>query len=76
MKHLKFEFFKQMPKTEVYRVLSNHDESVLGFVRWHGSWRQYVYDTDMNDVIWSKDCLNELKNFIVELNEKQKKVTK
>jgi len=70
--HLKFEFFKDMPKTKVYKVLSAYDESELGFIHWEVRWRQYVYDTDYNNVIWSWECLEELKNFIIDLNKKQK----
>lgn len=72
MKHLKIEFFKDMPKTKVYKVFSTYDGTELGFIHWHGAWRQYIYDTDHNNVIWSWECLEELKNFIVDLNKKQK----
>lgn len=71
-KHLRFEFFKDMPKTKVYKVFSTYDKTELGFIRWEGRWRQYVYDTNTNNVIWSWECLEELKNFIIELNKIQK----
>jgi hypothetical protein len=71
-KHIKFVFFKNMPKTEVYKVYSTYDGTELGFIRWEGRWRQYVYDTDLNNVIWSYQCLEELKQFIIELNNKQR----
>ena len=71
-KHLIFKFFKDMPKTKVYKVYSAYDDSELGFIRWEGRWRQYIYDTDHNDVIWSWECLEELKDFIIQLNKEQK----
>lgn len=67
-KHLNIVMFKQKPKTKVFKVFSNHDGSDLGFVYWSGRWRQYVYDPDMNSIIWSHDCLTELADFIRDLN--------
>lgn len=72
MSHLTIELFKEKPKTKVWRVFSNHDRTELGFVLWVGKWRQYVYDTDSNNVIWSHDCLEELKNFIIKVNKEHK----
>lgn len=71
-KHIIIQVFKEKPKTKVFKILSKHDNSELGFVYWYGQWRQYVYDPDMNQIIWSYDCLKELTYFINSLNNQHK----
>jgi len=35
-KYLKIELVAEKPKTNFYRIISNHDQSILGHVYWHG----------------------------------------
>jgi len=50
-------------KTKVWDVRNAENGSLLGQVRWHGAWRQYVYSTAA-DVVWNPACLDELAAFI------------
>lgn len=58
-------------KTRIYQVCSKHDDSILGEVRWHGPWRQYVF-IPLDGCIWSHDCLHDLSEFIKELMNARK----
>ena len=45
MTHLKFERdYSYRGKTEVYSVISTHDDSELGEIKWCGGWRQYILE--------------------------------
>jgi hypothetical protein len=75
MSHLLIEEHKSVSgKTIVAKIISATDSVVLGYVQWSGRWRQYVYcpRTEV-EVQWSWECLDELKNYIIELNNKQRK---
>lgn len=75
MSHLIIEESKsQSGKTIVAKIISAYDKVILGYVSWSGRWRQYVYvpRTEV-EVQWSWECLDELKNYIIELNTKQRK---
>ena len=50
-------------KTEIFEVRSVSNRSVLGVVKWHGAWRQYVLFTAPH-VIFNIDCLNTITTFI------------
>jgi hypothetical protein len=72
MKHLNFiEGFSKSGKTKLITVLSEHDDYKLGEISWCFGWRQYVFLPNV-DTQWSHDCLEDLKNFIVQLNKEHK----
>lgn len=72
MSHLFFtiqptsENFKR--KTKIYSVTSRHDNSFLGEIRFSGRWRQFVYVPSGNEIMWSWECLEELKEMLIKLN--------
>jgi hypothetical protein len=72
-KHLKFVKAPQNPskKTAFYVVVSNHDDSELGFIEWNGGWRQYCF-YPYEDCVWSWDCLKDLSEFIKGLMDERK----
>jgi hypothetical protein len=70
--HLRFSETHNTGKTSRFAVFSNHDGSQLGEIRWHGSWRAYVF-IPFTGVIWSWDCLQELSFFIKSLMDERKK---
>lgn len=49
--------------TYVYSV-SNKTETVLGWIRWHGPWRKYVYKTLAVETIFDSKCLLEIYEFL------------
>lgn len=73
MDHLKFEKYERRDgkKTDIYAVVSYVEKDVLGYIRWHGPWRQYVFGTN-SDVIWSWDCLKQVSEFIKKLMDERK----
>lgn len=52
---------KAMVKTEKWTVQSIYFGDVLGYVKWHSPWRQYVFECC--DVILGWDCLLEISEF-------------
>ena len=50
-------------KTLVFEVRSVSNRSVLGVVKWHGAWRQYVLFTEPH-VIFNTDCLDSIITFL------------
>lgn len=73
MEHLKFkEGLSDTGKTKLIEVNSAFDNCYLGRISFLGRWRQYVYTPSGNDIIWSWECLEELKNKIIELNSEWK----
>lgn len=70
-KHL---LFNQVPfdgKTKKVCVTSSHDFSVLGYIGWHGGWRQYVFHPNI-DCLWSWDCLKDLSEYIKNLMDERR----
>lgn len=76
--HLTYkEFLSSTGKTRVTIIKSSHDNSLLGVVQWSGAWRQYVFQPNTQiETIWSHDCLEELKNYIIKLNNEKKNAIK
>jgi hypothetical protein len=72
MSHL---IFKEVPVagkiTKVWEILSCHNNSSLGLIKWNSGWRCYVFEPDFN-CIWSWDCLKELSEFIKNEMDKRK----
>lgn len=50
-------------KTDIYEVRHFEDDELLGHIRWHGAWRQYVFEP-VDNTIWSHGCSLELANFL------------
>jgi len=76
MKESKYlEFFKAgwTGKTEVYDVLSKHQGSVLGHIKWYSQWRQYCFFPS-SMTVFNPDCLKTICEFIVELMAERKRV--
>ena len=54
---------KSNTKTEHYLVLNNKSNSVLGWIEWYVSWRQYCF-TPVTNTIFSAGCLEDVQSFI------------
>ena len=55
---------------------SNHAcGELLGIVRWHGAWRQYVFIPE-NGTIWSSGCLKTIAEFLDKINKRHRKKLK
>lgn len=64
---------KQNPKTWIYLVRSKDSKgsSLLGVVKYYAQWRQYGFYPE-SGTVFEKTCLNDIKDFCIKLNEKQK----
>ncbi len=72
--HIEFKIKERKPKTNVYSVISMHDYSELGTIKWYGGWQQYVFYPNQQ-TFWSNDCLENLTRFMNALKNRKKKVT-
>jgi len=62
-------------KTNIYAIRKNSKTGLaelLGIIKWHGAWRQYVFFPD-NDTMWNSSCLCNIQKFLDEINKKHKK---
>ena len=50
----------------LYYILNKDSGDVLGQVHWYGPWRQWVCGFE-NGAIWSQDCLQDVRAFLLEL---------
>lgn len=67
-KYIRFIQVQKLPKTEVYAVITTVGDSILGHVKWFGSWRQYAFFPTINTV-FEKQCLRDIANFCEEITK-------
>lgn len=65
--YINFKLIEKKPKTYVYAIISNSNNSILGYIKWFNSWRQYTFFPN-NKTIYSDGCLNEIINFMNKVN--------
>ncbi len=58
-------------KTLIYNVVAKEGDQLLGVVKWHGPWRQYVF-CPKPDTIFEKTCLRDITDFIMSLMNDRK----
>lgn len=75
--YIRIELFEQKPKTNVYEVLniSGDFPYIIGYIKWHGPWRQYCFFTDDDTIILSRGCMKTINDFITKLMEARKNDT-
>lgn len=69
--YIEFVLFGKKPKTEVYVVNNIKSGCMLGMIRWHGPWRQYIF-SPVAETIFNMDCMRYIIDFIKELMEARK----
>lgn len=67
-KNLRFEVKRELPKTKIYLIISNHSNEELGTIYWFPTWRRYVSETFSNIVVDSS-CHKEISEFLDKLME-------
>jgi hypothetical protein len=55
-------------KTGVYAIINKKHESIIGYIKWLGSWRQYCF-YPKTDTVYSVGCLNDIIDFINRVKE-------
>jgi hypothetical protein len=61
--YIKFSVILQQGKTGVWLVQNKRYDSDLGWIRWHGIWRQYCFFPAVG-CIFSAGCLFDIQEFI------------
>ena len=56
-------------KTKRFVVCNTSNMDRLGYIKWHPSWRQYVYDD--GTIIFGEGCLFEIFEQIVKLRKER-----
>ena len=73
-KWLEFIIKEHKPKTRVYSVWSKCGNCEVGEIKWYPSWRHYCFfPTTEFQTVHSDRCLQNISEFITELNETHKK---
>lgn len=67
--YLTFVKVESTSKTEKYMCLNKKSGGQLGEVKWYGAWRQYCY-FPLVQAIYSSGCLNDIADFLNQLNRK------
>jgi len=71
-KYLTFIELDPKPKTKVFEVRNKLSGTTLGYVKWYGPWRKYIFQTELLILIFDSGCLADLKSFIDELMAERK----
>jgi hypothetical protein len=65
-RYLDFYLVANLPKTQIWQVLSKRSGFVLGHVRWYGQWRQYAFMPSPS-MVFNSECMNDICSLIKEL---------
>ena len=62
------EFYKvaNLPKTDVWDILSKEHGFKLGTIKWFGRWRQYCF-FPCSETVFNVECLSDIQDFIKQL---------
>lgn len=71
-KFIEFKLIEEKPKTSVWICYNNRGKYRLGIIRWYPLWRQYCYFTTDEEAVYSKGCLEDIIDFIKQLDQKRK----
>lgn len=55
---------------DIWECYNSKHGDLLGDVFFFERWNQYVFAADNAEIIFSAECLNDIKHFLEQLNEK------
>jgi len=55
----------------IYECKNNKKGTVLGFIFFYPNWRQYCFTQKESDVVFSLDCLEDIIDFLKQLNKER-----
>ena len=67
-KHIRFEKIREGKRTSEWNCM-NKSGQYLGTVMWYFPWRQYCFYTDDGETYFSGGCLNDIKDFMLDLRK-------
>ena len=70
-KYIHFDQIPSKTKTSIWLCLNNKSLGTLGWVKWHGAWRQYCFFPQPTTV-FNKGCMEDINDFITQLMEERK----
>lgn len=57
-------------KTHKYVIFNCQSGDVLGEISWYGAFRKFCFIPESSiDIVWDEKCLQQLTNFLVNLNK-------
>lgn len=68
--YIRFQLYEEKEKTKVWCCYNKKACVIIGYVKWHPQWRQYVYQP--NPSIYSSGCLDYISEFVKEKNREHK----
>ena len=71
-KFIEFNLVEQKKKTSIYAVRNIKSQSIIGWIKWYGAWRQYCFFPEP-ETIYSDGCLKDIIDFIREIKCSLKK---
>ena len=71
-RYIEFSLAGQGKKTQIWHVHSKNHGSFLGYIKWFGRWRQYVF-FPAAETAWNPECLRDICDFIKGLMDDRRK---
>jgi len=65
-KYIRFDEEEFKGKTRFFIIRNKRSNAMLGFIKWHGAWKQYCLFT-LEKVIFNDSCLEDVQHFIRQL---------
>jgi len=63
----KYIHFEQTILNGFWNCINNKHGTVLGTVSYYKPWRHYVFNAECEDVVFSRDCLTDILDFMNQL---------
>lgn len=71
-KYIRLDLHEKRAKTNTYFVMNIKSENILGYVRWYGAWRQYIFEP-CEETLYNTGCLSDISIWLKRLNKEQKR---
>ena len=72
-KYIWFELVGDTGKTQMWAVVNKSSDIEIGEIKWHGAWRQYIFEP-INNSFYNNGCLKSILTFLDRIN-KVKRIT-
>jgi len=59
---IKYSCLSKTGKTKVWKVMEPREEYEIGYIKWYGAWRCYVFEP-LAHTVYEKDCLRFIADF-------------
>ena len=70
-KYIHFIQAESKTKTSVWTCFNSKHLNTLGYIKWHGPWRQYCW-FPFENTIFNKGCNEDINDFITQLMDERK----